>query len=419
MKNEKSIINSLLSNTGITINGSNPCDPQIHNEKFYERVLRQGSLGLGESYMDGWWDCEKLDQFFHKILSTDLDRKVKDDFEMTLKIAFNFVLNAGRKSKAFEIGQKHYDIGNDLYRTMLDKRLTYTCGYWNSPSTRPSPEATTGEAGSGNNMTLDEAQEAKLDLVCKKIGLKPGQKILDIGCGWGSFLGYAAEKYKANALGITVSKEQKDLAEKLYKNLPIEIRHQDYRNINEKFDHIVSLGIFEHVGYKNYRTFMEVVHKALKDDGLFLLHTIGGNRSVRTTDPWIEKYIFPNSMLPSINQISKSIEGLFVMEDWHNFGTDYDKTLMSWHENFENGREILRRVYPERRQVMAFDQAQAITCRSRKTQDDTVCKYDEKFRRMWKYYLLACAGSFRARKNQLWQIVLSKKGVPGGYKSIR
>jgi cyclopropane-fatty-acyl-phospholipid synthase len=377
MQKEKSIIESLLPNTGITINGNNPCDPQIHNEKFYGRVLRQGSLGLGESYMDGWWDCEKLDEFFHKVLSADLDHKVKDDFGMALKIAINFVLNAGRKSKAFEIGQKHYDIGNDLYRVMLDKRLTYTCGHWNSPST------------SSRSMTLDEAQEAKLDLTCRKIGLKAEQKILDIGCGWGSFVGFAAEKYKANALGITVSKEQKILAEKLYKDLPIEIQLQDYRNINEKFDHIVSLGMFEHVGYKNYRTYMQVVHKALKDDGLFLLHTIGGNRSVRTTDPWIEKYIFPNSMLPSINQISKSIEGLFVMEDWHNFGTDYDKTLMSWHENFENGWHSIKE------------------------------NYNDRFYRMWRYYLLACAGSFRARKNQLWQIVLSKKGVSGGYKSIR
>jgi len=393
MRNEKNIVESLLSSTGITINGNNPCDPQVHNEKFYGRVLRQGSLGLGESYMDGWWDCERLDQFFHKILSADLDRRVKDDFGMALKIALNFILNAGRKSKAFEIGQKHYDIGNDLYKVMLDKRLVYTCGYWNPSTVRPPPLAGSrlkaGQAHGSGSMTLDEAQEAKLDLTCKKIGLKAGQRILDIGCGWGSFVAFAAEKYKVTALGITVSKEQKELADKLYKDLPVEIRLQDYRNINEKFDHVVSLGMFEHVGCKNYRTYMEVVHKALKDDSLFLLHTIGGNRSVRTTDPWIEKYIFPNSMLPSINQISKSIEGLFVVEDFHNFGTDYDKTLMSWHENFENGWHSIKE------------------------------NYNNRFYRMWRYYLLACAGSFRARKNQLWQIVLSKKGVSGGYKSIR
>jgi len=377
MKKEKQIIESLLDGTGITINGSNAYDPQVHNEDFYDRVLQQGSLGLGESYMDGWWDCERLDQFFHKVLGANLDRRVRHNWKVIFGFAWNSVLNMGRKSKAFEIGKKHYDIGNDLYRAMLDKRLTYTCGYW-KPST-----------GLGHEMTLDGAQEAKLDLVCRKIGLKRGQRVLDIGSGWGSFIGYAAQKYGVRALGITVSREQKELADTLYKNLPTETRLQDYRDIDGKFDHVVSLGMFEHVGHKNYRTFMKVVHNALKDDGLFLLHTIGGNRSVRATDPWIGKYIFPNSMLPSIPQISKSIKGLFVMEDWHSFGVDYDKTLMAWHKNFEDNWSKIK------------------------------SNYDERFYRMWRYYLLASAGSFRARKNQLWQIVLSKKGVAGGYRSVR
>ena len=254
---------------------------------------------------------------------------------------------------------------------MLDKRLTYTCGYWK------------------NAKDLNEAQEAKLDLVCRKIGLKRGQSVLDIGSGWGSFIGYAAEKYGASAVGLTVSKEQKELANELYDNLPVEIRLQDYRDINEKFDHVVSLGMFEHVGYKNYRTYMEVVHGVLKSDGIFLLHTIGGNKSVFSSDPWFHKHIFPNSMLPSIKQIGQSIEGLFVMEDWHNFSADYDKTLMAWHKNFEDNWDKIK------------------------------SNYDDRFYRMWRYYLLSFAGSFRARKNQLWQIVLSKKGIAGGYKSIR
>ena len=265
---------------------------------------------------------------------------------------------------------------------MLDRRLTYTCGYWK------------------NAENLDAAQEAKLDLVCRKIGLKPGQSMLDIGSGWGSFIGYAAEKYGVNAIGITVSKEQKALADKLYGNFSVETRLQDYRDINDppsheasegqrKFDHVVSLGMFEHVGCKNYRMFMKIVHNALQDEGLFLLHTIGGNRSVRGNNQWIGKYIFPNSMIPSVKQIGKSIEGLFVVEDWHNFGADYDKTIMSWHKNFEDNWDKIK------------------------------SNYDDRFYRMWRYYLLSCAGSFRARKNQLWQIVLSKKGVPSGYKSIR
>ncbi|MFH1749520.1 MAG: cyclopropane fatty acyl phospholipid synthase [bacterium] len=370
---EKQIVESLLSSAGITVNGNNPCDLQIHNENFYSRVLREGALGLGESYMDGWWDCENLDQLFHKILAAELDNKIKKNLGLILKIGWNLVLNPGRKSKAFEIGKRHYDVGNDLYRAMLDKRLTYTCGYWE------------------NAKDLNEAQEAKLDLVCKKIDLKRGQRVLDIGSGWGSFIGFAAEKYGVSALGITVSKEQKELADKLYENFSAETRLQDYRDINEKekFDQIVSLGMFEHVGYKNYRTFMKVAHNALKDDGLFLLHTIGGNHSARGTDPWIDKYIFPNSMLPSIAQIGKSTEGLFIMEDWHNFGDDYDKTLMTWHKNFEDNWDKIK------------------------------SNYDERFYRMWRYYLLVCAGLFRVRKTQLWQIVLSKKGVLGGYKSVR
>ncbi|OJI09065.1 MAG: cyclopropane-fatty-acyl-phospholipid synthase [Candidatus Vogelbacteria bacterium CG10_big_fil_rev_8_21_14_0_10_49_38] len=368
---EKQIIVSLLDGVGVTINGNNPWDPQIHNEDFYDYVLRKGSLGLGESYMEGWWDCEKLDQFFHKILMANLDRRIKRNWDLAFKLALNVILNTGRKSKAFEIGQKHYDIGNDLYRAMLDKRLVYTCGYWKNAS------------------NLDAAQEAKLDLVCRKIGLKHGQSVLDIGSGWGGFIGYATQKYGANVVGLTVSVEQKKLADEMYKNLPAETRLQDYRDVNEKFDHIVSLGMFEHVGYKNYRAFMKIAHNALKNDGLFLLHTIGSNSSVRGVDPWIAEYIFPNGMLPSIKQIGGSIEGLFVMEDWHNLGSDYDKTLMAWYNNFESNWNNLK------------------------------VNYNEKFYRMWKYYLLSCAGSFRARKNQMWQIVLSKKGVWGGYKSIR
>jgi cyclopropane-fatty-acyl-phospholipid synthase len=371
MKKDKEIIKSLLENAGITINGNNNYDINVHNEDIYSRVLKQGALGLGESYMDGWWDCPRLDQFFHKVLNANLEQRITGNWDILFRVASNFVFNAGRKSKAFEVGEKHYDIGNDLYRAMLDKRLTYTCGYWKDAK------------------NLDEAQEAKLDLVCKKIGLKKGQKILDIGSGWGSFTSFAAEKYGANALGVTISKEQKKLADKLYKKLPVKTRLQDYRDINGKFDHIVSLGMFEHVGYKNYHTFMKIVHNALSDDGLFLLHTIGGNTSTDGVDPWMGKYIFPNGMIPSIKQIGKSIEGLFVMEDWHNFSTDYDLTLMAWYNNFE------------------------------KNWDQLKPNYDERFHRMWRYYLLLSAASFRARKNQLWQIVLSKNGVPGGYKSIR
>lgn len=368
----KKIIESLLDRTGIRINGNKPYDIQVHNEDFYNRVLKQGSLGLGESYMDGWWNCEQLDEFFYRIIRNSVEyKKVRHGWKILLHMAWGAFFRAGKRSKAFEIGKKHYDKGNDLYRAMLDKRLTYTCGYWK------------------NAQNLDEAQEAKLDLVCRKIGLKKGQRVLDIGSGWGSFIKFAVEKYGVNALGITVSKEQKILADKLNAGLSAKTKLQDYRDINEKFDHIVSLGMFEHVGGRNYREFMKIVYNSLKDDGLFLLHTIGVSRSVMATEPWMGKYIFPNAMLPSINQISKSVEGLFVIEDIHNFSADYDKTLMEWYKNFNDSWKDLK------------------------------VNYDDRFYRMWKYYLLFCAGIFRARRSQLWQIVLSKKGVLGGYKSIR
>jgi cyclopropane-fatty-acyl-phospholipid synthase len=361
----------VLSLADVKINGDRPWDIQIHNDRFYQRVVSQGSLALGESYMDCWWDAKALDQFFCKILAAELDKKVRENWRLAVTFLKARLLNPQRPSRAFKIGEHHYDIGNELYTAMLDKRLVYSCGYWKQAS------------------NLDEAQEAKLDLICQKLGLNRGMRVLDIGCGWGSFAKYAAEKYGAEVVGITVSREQVELGKQLCKGLAVEIRMQDYRDIREKFDHIVSVGMFEHVGYKNYREFMEMVHRSLRGDGLFLLHTIGSNHSMHSTDPWIAKYIFPNSMLPSIKQIGAAIEGLFVMEDWHNFSAHYDKTLMAWFKNFQQSWDKIK------------------------------SNYNERFYRMWKYYLLSCAGSFRARKNQLWQIVLSKKGVQDGYNSLR
>ena len=371
MNKSRKTAEALLSLAGIEINGTHPWDIQVHNDNFYRRVLTQGSLGLGESYMDAWWDCAKLDQFFYRILCAGLEERVKRNWKLLVSVLAARILNLQSERRAFQIGEKHYDLGNDLFEHMLDKRMVYSSAYWKGAH------------------TLDQAQENKLDLICRKIGLRPGMRVLDIGCGWGSFAQYAAEKYGVTVVGVTVSKEQVALGRNMCKRLPVEIRLQDYRDINEPFDHIVSLGMIEHVGYKNYKTYMRCVHNCLKDDGLFLLHTIGGNESVMSGEPWTNKYIFPNGMLPSIKQIGAAIEGLFVMEDWHNLSVDYDKTLMAWHDNFENNWDTIK------------------------------SQYDDRFYRMWRYFLLSCAGSFRARKNQLWQIVFSKKGILGGYTSVR
>ena len=364
LKKSEAIVRELLDSASIAINGSHPWDIQVHDARFYDRVLRQGTLGLGESYMDGWWDCAALDQFIDRALRARLEDQVKGNWHVLFQVFRSRLLNLQAPSAAFEVGERHYDLGNDLYRAMLDKRLNYTCGYWKDAT------------------TLDQAQEAKLELVCQKIGLKPGMRVLELGCGWGSFAKYAAERYDAHVLGVTVSKEQVALGMELCHGLPVELRLQDYREVTGTYDAVISIGIMEHVGYKNYRTYMQVVDRCLKEDGIAFVHTIGANKSETTTNPWTDKYIFPNGMLPSIAQIGAAMEGLFVMEDWHNIGPYYDRTLMAWHANFQA-------AWP-----------------------DLQARYDERFYRMWRYYLLSSAGGFRSRSTQLWQIVFTRTGTP-------
>ena len=363
----------LLSEADITLNGDQPHDIQIHNESCLRKIIRGGSLALGETYMDGDWDSEQLDTTMTRIMSARLEEKVSKIKHLPLLLK-TFLINPQSKERAFIVGEEHYDIGNDVYECMLDENMVYTCAYWQ------------------NSVDLSAAQLAKLDLVCQKIGLKSGDHVLDIGCGWGSFAHYAASRYGAKVTGVTVSKEQMRLAQQRCAGLDVHFVLQDYRDIqgHAVFDHVVSLGMFEHVGYKNYRTYMALVHRVLKDKGLFLLHTIGNKRKQVKTDPWIDKYIFPNGLIPSPAQIASGFDGLFVLEDWHNFGADYDRTLMAWYDNF--------------------------TRRWHELQD----RYSERFKRMWTFYLLCSAASFRVRdNNQLFQLVLSKNGVAGGYLSKR
>ncbi|MFA5328897.1 MAG: cyclopropane fatty acyl phospholipid synthase [Prolixibacteraceae bacterium] len=367
----KKISSEILGFAGIQINGSNSWDIQVTNPEFYKMAITGGPLGIGESYMQGFWEVENLDEFISRVIKAQLDEKIRRKISLLLQLFAMKLLNPQSKKRAFIVGERHYDLGNDLFMNMLDSRMNYSCGYWNGAE------------------TLDEAQVNKLDLICRKLMLEPGMRVLDIGCGWGAFGKYAAEKYKVEVVGITVSKQQVEFGRKSCAGLPVDFRLTDYRDMNEKFDRIVSVGMFEHVGGKNYRTYFKVARKCLRDEGLFLLHTIGRIASLANLDPWTEKYIFPNGMLPSVKQIGKAVENLFVVEDWHNFGADYDKTLMAWYENFSLNWDKLKSNYPDY------------------------------FFRMWKYYLLSSAGSFRARKNQLWQIVLSPNGVPGGYYSVR
>jgi cyclopropane-fatty-acyl-phospholipid synthase len=350
----------------IQINGPHPWDIQLRDPGVLAQAFSRANLGLGETYMDGGWDAVQLDEFFCRVLRARLADRIQP-WRLLLYALSARLLNRQNRRRAWQVGQAHYDLGNDFYAAMLDPRMTYTCGYWEHAT------------------TLAEAQEAKLDLICRKLGLQPGMRVLDIGCGWGSFMSYATEHYGVECVGVSISKEQVEWAQQRYPHLKLEFRLQDYRELNERFDRIASIGMFEHVGRKNHRTYMEVAHRCLHDDGLFLLHTIGKNVRNSIPDPWVDKYIFPNGDLPSLGQVGDAADGLFVAEDLHNFGADYDKTLMAWHANFE----------------AAWPRFSA--------------SLGERFYRMWRYYLLSCAGAFRARDLQLWQFVLSKKGVPGGY----
>ncbi|MEW9624194.1 cyclopropane fatty acyl phospholipid synthase [Rhodanobacter geophilus] len=360
----------LLELAGIRIDGDTPTDIRVHDEHLYARVFARGTLGLGEAYMDGWWDVDDLAGFFTRLLGSHVDEHLRTLDTLIAHLKARFV-NLQRGEHAFEIGKAHYDLGNDLFQAMLGKRLVYSCGYW---------------AQAGN---LDDAQAAKLDLVCRKLRLEPGQRVLDIGCGWGEALKYAAEHYGVSGVGITVSEQQAGFARELCRGLPIEIRLQDYHEVDEAFDAVYSIGMFEHVGGRNYGAYFETVRRCLKPGGLSVLHCIGSNGTPAQPDPWIEKYIFPNSMIPAMSQVASALENLFVVEDWHNFGTDYDRTLMAWRANFDA-------AWPELSK-----------------------SYDERFRRMWRYYLGASAAVFRSRRDQLWQLTLSPNGVPGGYRVPR
>jgi cyclopropane-fatty-acyl-phospholipid synthase len=359
------ICRELLNEAGIEIDGDKPYDIHVKNPKFYKRVLKKGSLGLGESYMDGWWECSQLDVFFTKIINADLQSRVPENLKDIIRVAGARFINFQSKKGALKVGKEHYDLGNDLFCLMLDPWMQYSCGYWK------------------NAENVYQAQQNKLKLICEKLKLKPGMSLLDIGCGWGGLAAYAAEHYGAKVTGITISAEQQKMAQTRCSSLDVEILLQDYRELDRKFDRIVSVGMFEHVGPKNYATYFDVVNRNLKPEGIFLLHTIGANKTDFNVDPWINKYIFPNGCLPSLAHIAAASERHFVTEDVHNFGQDYDKTLMAWCERF---------------------------LASWNTIEDN---YSERFKRMFVYYLNSCAGAFRARDIQLWQVVFSR-GTMGG-----
>ena len=366
----RDLLEQWLARADILVDGPRPWDIKVNDERLWSRILGDGSLGVGESYVDGWWDAERVDELVARAMRAAIDARLPSMREAWLALKAR-VINLQAPRRAFKVGERHYDVGDDLYVRMLDPRMIYSCGYWRAAD------------------DLASAQDAKLDLVCRKLGLEPGMRVLDIGCGWGGAAEFAAERYGVEVTGVTVSRNQAAAARDRCRNLPVEIRFDDYRSVTGRFDRIYSLGMFEHVGPRNYRAYLAKVRELLQPDGLFLLHTIGNRTTQKANDPWIEKYIFPNSYVPSRAQIDAAADGRWVVEDWHDFGVDYDRTLLAWSDNFERGWPAL------------------------------AARYCERFHRKWHYWLMISAGSFRARHLHLWQIVLSPNGVAGGYREVR
>jgi cyclopropane-fatty-acyl-phospholipid synthase len=358
---------------GVRFNGDAPWDIQVRDPEVYRRILSRGSLGFGEAYMDGLWECAELDELFCRLLRADIDAKLGRLGKLRLAgdILRHGLFNLQAVHRAFQVGEHHYDIGNDVFTAMLDPTMSYSCAYW---------------ARADN---LVDAQLAKLDLICRKLELQRGERLLDIGCGWGGLARHAARNHGVEVLGVTVSKAQQAYAEERCEGLPVSIELMDYRNIRGRFDKVVSVGMFEHVGPKNYATYFAKIAEVMRDEGLFLLHTIGNHVPARTVDRWIERYIFPNGRIPAASEIAAAAEEHFVIEDWHNFGEDYDRTLMAWWSNFRD----------------AWPRLQS--------------NYGERFHRMWKYYLHCSAGYFRSRQGQLWQIVFAKRQRRSRYYSMR
>ena len=366
---------------GIAINGNAPWDIQVHDNRIYHDLMRRGSLAFGEGFVNGWWSCDQLDVLFTRLLRSEESMEILQGFQLSSRLQ-SWLIGIGERLinwqspiRALQVGRRHYDIDPRVYAAMLDSRKIYSCGYWE------------------NARSLEEAQEQKLRMICDKLELKKGERLLDIGCGWGGLAAYAAQNYGVDVVGITISSQQASYAKEKTNGRPVKILLTDYRSDlarKEKlFDKIVSVGMLEHVGRRNDRKYFAIAANSLREEGLMLVQTIGSRKTTYLVDPWIDTYIFPNGRLPSAKQLCAGFEENFKLEDWHNFGRDYDKTLMAWWQN--------------------FDQAWA------KLREDMA----PSFYRLWSYYLLSSAGLFRSGQGQLWQIVLSKPSRKQMYRSIR
>ncbi len=344
----------------------------IKNPDFYDRVVRDGSLGMGESYMEGWWDAEGDDivSAIGIIISNQLEKTIRVSPSLMLSAASTKIFaNVSRVRSKSNI-QQHYDVGNDFYELFLDENMAYTCGYQKDP-----------------NDTIEDMQNQKHERVARKLGLKAGESMVDLGCGFGGMLRYGAKNFGIKGMGVTLSEGQYEWANKkmqeegLHDNIRVELK--DYRDMTGTFDHVVSIGLAEHTWQRGYETFIGKISELLKEGGVGLVHTIGVTSPPHeTTDAWINRYIFPDGRLPRLEELIEEMRraGLTVGHV-ENFKLHYAETLRHWKEKFNKNRATIKAMAPE---------------------------YNEEFLRMWDYYLQVCEAGFRYGELQLYQILFCK-----------
>ena len=359
------LLSNILDEAGVTLDGPEPWDPQLNDPRAVRRMIGGGSLGIGEAYMDGEWDCDRLDELARRIMLVDGVDRLLAGWRKALHLVYDKLVNRQNQQRATAVAELHYNLDARFFEQILGESMVYSCAYWRDAD------------------SLTEAQLAKLDLVCRKLDLQPNDRLLDIGCGWGSLANHAAEHYGCEVVGVSIAAEQVAFAKERFTNPKIRFVCDDYRSLPEydlkPFDKIASVGMFEHVGTRNYETFMNIVDKQLRTGGRFLLHTILG----KGQDPWLTKYIFPNGVLCDLQTIMKSVPTSLVLEDLQNLRSDYGKTLHAWYDNLNAAREVDERLQ------------------------------DDRFYRMWRFYLLTSVGGFTAGSRlQVDQMLFTKGGAP-------
>jgi cyclopropane-fatty-acyl-phospholipid synthase len=357
-ENAEARVRDLLARAGVAVDGGRPWDIRVANPAFYRRALDGGSLAVGEAYADGWWEAERLDEFFHRVFKAGLhERLAPSPWSGWRSLAGRLFGRRGR-THAPEA------LGSDVFRAMLGRRMSGACAYWKDAR------------------ALDDADEAALELACRKLELKAGMSVLDMGSGWGAFARYAAERHGVSVVGVDISQERVQLARELCKGLPVALRVQDYEEVRGRFDRVVSLGLMEHAGAGSCRAVMAAAARCLKADGVALIHTAARNRAAGPRERWPAAGVLLEDGAPALSRLAAAAEGLFVIEDVHNLGTHYAPTLLAWHEN-------LARRWP-----------------------GLSGRYGDRLYRTLTFGLLSTAGRFRARQGQLYQIVMTRPGRP-------